>query len=131
VVTGLTEDYLNRSWFENYKKIMIYLKPLVPSEVLASSSFKKSAISLRMQSLCAPPPVHFPATAIRRCRTPTLAVRSLRAENEPSIQSALVSASHRLRETNRTGKQFLSFSTQKSSFFNFYKIIPANSPGNR
>ncbi|AEE82165.1 unnamed protein product [Arabidopsis thaliana] len=86
---------------------MIYLKPLVPSEVLASSSFKKSAISLRMQSLCAPPPVHFPATAIRRCRTPTLAVRSLRAENEPSIQSALVSASHRLRETNRTEPLFI------------------------
>ncbi|CAL9241658.1 unnamed protein product [Arabidopsis halleri] len=76
-----------------------------------------------MQSLCAPP-LHFPATALRRCRTPRSAARSLRAEhreeNDPLIQSALDSASLCLRETNRTGKQFLSFSTQRPLFIDPY-----------
>ncbi|XP_010456040.1 PREDICTED: uncharacterized protein LOC104737538 [Camelina sativa] len=64
-----------------------------------------------MQNLCVPSPLHFPATALRRCRIPTSAVRSVRAErreeNDPLIQSALDSASLRLRETNRTEPLFI------------------------
>lgn len=64
-----------------------------------------------MQSLCVPP-LHFPATALRLRRYPKSAARSVRAElreeNDPLIQSAIDSASLRLRETNRTGNLSLS-----------------------
>lgn len=59
-----------------------------------------------MQSLCFPP-LHFPATAPRRRIVSTSIARSAKAElredNDPLIQSAIHSASLRLRETNRTG----------------------------
>ncbi|KAG2331266.1 hypothetical protein Bca4012_019156 [Brassica carinata] len=63
-----------------------------------------------MQSLCFPP-LHFPATALRRRIIPTSVVRSARAElredNDPLLQSAVDSASLRLRETNRTEPLFI------------------------
>ncbi|KFK30831.1 hypothetical protein AALP_AA6G031300 [Arabis alpina] len=63
-----------------------------------------------MQSLCVPP-LHFPATALRRRRILTTAVRPVRAElredNNPLIQSAIDSAFHRLRETNRKEPLFI------------------------
>ncbi|EOA21383.1 hypothetical protein CARUB_v10001744mg [Capsella rubella] len=85
----------------------MYLNPPSQSEVFSFfHRHPKSTTLLRMQSLCVPSPLHFPATALRRCRTPTSAVRLVRAErreeNDPLIQSALDSASLRLRETNRT-----------------------------
>lgn len=63
-----------------------------------------------MQSLCFPP-LHFPVTALRRRIIPTSVVRSARAElgedNDPLLQSAVDSASLRLRETNRTEPLFI------------------------
>ncbi|XP_018474540.1 O-methyltransferase 1, chloroplastic [Raphanus sativus] len=63
-----------------------------------------------MQSLCFPP-LHFPATALRRRIIPTSVARSAKAElredNDPLIQSAINSASLRLRETNRTEPLFI------------------------
>ncbi|KAF8075544.1 hypothetical protein N665_1087s0013 [Sinapis alba] len=63
-----------------------------------------------MQSLRAPP-LHFPATALRRRIIPTSVARSARSElredNDPLIQSAIHSASLRLRETNRTEPLFI------------------------
>ncbi|ESQ37901.1 hypothetical protein EUTSA_v10028823mg [Eutrema salsugineum] len=63
-----------------------------------------------MQSLCVPPQ-HFPATTLSRRRFPTSVTRSARAElredNDPLIQSAIHSASLRLRETNRTEPLFI------------------------
>ncbi|CAA7033706.1 unnamed protein product [Microthlaspi erraticum] len=63
-----------------------------------------------MQSLCVPP-LHFPATALRLRQYPKSPIRTVRAElreeNDPLIQSAIESASLRLRETNRAEPLFI------------------------